>query len=665
MYQFIDTTEVSEVAALPSEALQINGKYIEDLVKGYRTLNVAGREALSAELSYFETGVRDGSKLQNKRYPARVLTITYQLIAETNEEFRAAFNQLGKVLNVENAELIFADEPDKYFIGTPETIGQVPPGRNAVTGEFEILCLDPFKYSVMEYEAIGNIADKSVLIDYNGTHKSFPILEADFYNEAEDGENEVSLTGNGDCGFVAFFTEKEKIVQLGDPDEKDATTGLASEQTLMNQTFQSATAWGTTAKKLWAVNSGAVAMKVGSYSAGTSGATTSGTLLSNKKTTTSSPIFYYTVSAKASSRTSNSVKVAVTITTKLATSSNYFGRGYGLKGSLYIGGAWRDVTIKTTSEYWKGNSGHTVTLNVTVSSLAASTTSLTGIKFKATRTDSLGTAGTLGETACSNLTIPAYVAPEATSYYLGASSYGSGSGWHGASITRQIGADAAGVVGATNFHFYSEICVGIGDKATSQLGAFEVKLKNASGKNVAGIRIQKSAAGNSSNLIFYLNDKAVNTTALDVPYSLRNRNFYIRKNGSNVQFNFNSYMRHYTDEALKDLAVTQVTFSFEQYGTSTALEHNGVSVAKFTKNNCATYKDIVNKFSANDVLEADCRKAAVYLNGINAPELGALGNDWEEFVLTPGLNQIGFAYSDWVADEYAPTVKVRYREVYL
>jgi hypothetical protein len=43
--------------------------------------------------------------------------------------------------------------------------------------------------------------------------------------------------------------------------------------------------------------------------------------------------------------------------------------------------------------------------------------------------------------------------------------------------------------------------------------------------------------------------------------------------------------------------------------------------------------------------------------------LGALGNDWEDFVLTPGLNQIGIACSEWV--ENAPAMKVRYRDVFL
>lgn len=47
MYKFIDTNEVSE-SVLPSEALNMNGEYIEHLIPGYRTLSVRGRESLSA-----------------------------------------------------------------------------------------------------------------------------------------------------------------------------------------------------------------------------------------------------------------------------------------------------------------------------------------------------------------------------------------------------------------------------------------------------------------------------------------------------------------------------------------------------------------------------------------------------------------------------------------
>lgn len=97
MYNFIDTNEASESVVLPSEALRINGEYIENQISGYRTLTVSGREALSPELETYETGVRDGSMLKSRRYPARTITVTYQLIAESNEAYRAAYNKLAQI----------------------------------------------------------------------------------------------------------------------------------------------------------------------------------------------------------------------------------------------------------------------------------------------------------------------------------------------------------------------------------------------------------------------------------------------------------------------------------------------------------------------------------------------------------------------------------------
>ena len=166
-YKFRDVNEVSEGGVLPSEALKINGEYIENQISGYRTLNVSGREALSPDVVSYNTGIRDGSRIKSKRFPERIITVTYQLITDSPEAFREAYNKLASILNVEEAELIFNDERDKYFVGTPCTIGSVKPGLNSVVGEFEILCVDPFKYSVIEYEAECNIDKSTVLIDYS------------------------------------------------------------------------------------------------------------------------------------------------------------------------------------------------------------------------------------------------------------------------------------------------------------------------------------------------------------------------------------------------------------------------------------------------------------------------------------------------------------------
>ena len=47
-------------------------------------------------------------------------------------------------------ELIFNDEPDKYFIATKAGNSEVAAGRNSVTGEIVFYSTDPSKYSVVE-----------------------------------------------------------------------------------------------------------------------------------------------------------------------------------------------------------------------------------------------------------------------------------------------------------------------------------------------------------------------------------------------------------------------------------------------------------------------------------------------------------------------------------
>lgn len=682
MYNFIDTTQVSEGALLPSEAMQINGQFIENLIPGYRTISVSGREALSAEVDFYETGIRDGATLKYKRYPTRTILITYQLIAATSEEFRAAFNELGRILNVKEAELIFNDELDKYFKGTPAGIGEVPAGRNSIIGEFEIICTDPFKYSVVEYEAEATLDDSSILIDYAGTYKSFPILQTEFYNE---DEGTAALTGNGDCGFVAFFNEVEKIIQLGDPDEIDGTNTNEKSQTLINQIFPSADAWGTTAKALWAVNSGVVlpsdvqqvgnvGMAIASYATKSESKTTSATLI-RTTSTANAPTIHYTVTAKASSRTADSVFVSVAITASLGSSGSYFGYGYSLTGSIYIGGTWHNAVLKETSDYWEGRTGHTKNMSFIVSGLTEAQTVISGIKFKATRPDGTGTAGLISETACSNLPISAYTANTPETYCLTASSYGTGAGYHGPTITRTLTADASGEIGASEFTFTyrQKMCIGNSSADTKQMGAFQMHLIDANNNVVAGIRILKNTVGKTGSLIFFINGERQASTSIDLSY---NNQYFgsgsnavktskVIKSGNTVTFNIGGYSRAFVDDSITNVVVKKVTFAFEQYGSTEALEYNGLISAKFIKNNCDTFKNVPNKFSANDILKADCRNGEIYLNNVLSPELGALGNDWEGFYLTPGLNQIGIAYSEWVESDYAPKFIVKYREVFL
>lgn len=139
----------------------------------------------------------------------------------------------------------------------------------------------------------------------------------------------------------------------------------------------------------------------------------------------------------------------------------------------------------------------------------------------------------------------------------------------------------------------------------------------------------------------------------------------VTKTGNLLEFDAGGVQRSFRSDEITDTAVTRVQFSFMQYGTKDALTHCGLYYVKFVKHNCATWQNVPNKFSAGDELEADCATGEILLNGLQAPDLGALGNDWEEFTLLPGENQIASAYSDWVASSRKPAFQIRYREVFL
>ena len=101
MYRFIDTIEdYIAVDQLPAEALQINGIFIENVIEGYRTLYTSGREMIAPEINALELSRRHGQIYRSRRYPARVITVGFQLITSSPEEFREKFNVLNVCLHI-------------------------------------------------------------------------------------------------------------------------------------------------------------------------------------------------------------------------------------------------------------------------------------------------------------------------------------------------------------------------------------------------------------------------------------------------------------------------------------------------------------------------------------------------------------------------------------
>lgn len=216
MYDFVDTGEVGSENSLPSEALQIDGEYIENLIDGYRTLYVSGRELLESEITDREIDGISGSEYLESRNITRNITVGYQLLCKTTREFRDKFNKLSSILSKEQVKLIFADEPDKYFIGTKSSVGDVEPGRMNVKGEFTFYCCDPRKYSSAEkqFPGVQQYGYQTITIQNNGT---------------EWADVDYEITHQHENGFIGLVSQYG-VIQLGKQEEADGENYEASEE---------------------------------------------------------------------------------------------------------------------------------------------------------------------------------------------------------------------------------------------------------------------------------------------------------------------------------------------------------------------------------------------------------------------------------------------------
>lgn len=551
IYDYIDTVEHESETYLPAEAVSLNGEYLENIIEGYRTLYVKGRESLESELNTYGVGTADGERIKGSRYPARTLTVGFQLLAKSNEDFRRAFNQLNNILSIDEADFIFNDETDKYFTGTPIMDADIEAGRNNVTGEWKIFCGFPFKRSV-DVITLSTDDEQGVVVEgnkatfsfeYNGSYPSKPLLRATFASAKEGGD----YNEDGDCGYVAFFDDEENIIQLGNPDVIDVDE-LNKNATIINCTFDALTDWT------------ASGISVGSIT------------------------------------------------------DTYWGKGKG-----------------QTQNYAKGTG-----------SLSRNTTGAVGFEFD---------------------------------------------------IVHRLAVSAA-----------------------AQTGSFKALLQN-DGVTVVGFNIYKSGSGTQATVQYILNNKVVGTDKVDIgyyntafgycqrtpvyvnqtykqkvvktvkkgkkkvkqttyvtktrkvqsgwKYTQSNLNTGISRDGSVVTFSVgNLPSRTFKMADIENTPAYDVVFQ-----TTGNFHTNAVRSCAFIGKAGVPFAEIPNVFTADDIVEADCNDANVYLyrdgsaEGHLEPQYGALGNDWEDFSIKAGTNVIAASWSDWVDENYKPKIEIIFNEV--
>ncbi len=244
--KFLDVND-KPVNTLPAESVTYNGHCLDEVIPGFRTLSVSGREMLAPEVKKSEN-VFDGDTYRRKRYPSRTITVTYQILSDSPETFRQAFNRLNGILDTEPIQVIFADEPDKYFTGVKTEHTDPQAGVNNCTGSFKIYCPDPFKYSLAERDFT---AKDGVLTITNDGTVAVPI------------RYEIT-NGTHDNGYIGIVSDLG-VMEFGKIEEADGQSFSRSEKLLSIDDFKKAPDDKTTPDPMHPSYGHAGSLKMGEY----------------------------------------------------------------------------------------------------------------------------------------------------------------------------------------------------------------------------------------------------------------------------------------------------------------------------------------------------------------------------------------------------------------
>lgn len=222
---------------LTGDAVKINGVYLEDVIDGYITLSSSGRESLKKEITTSEIKT-DGLRPIHSKFKEREIVVEYVIYSASFDEFQEKQGRLAAFLNVENAKVIFNNEPDKYLTGHIVIEADVNKEQHAWSGSFKIICYDPFKYS-NEVKSV-SFENRMASVNYKGTYKAYPVLTAHFPEKIDSSGNNIETS---EYGYFGFVNNREDVLQFGDPEEIDYQEITGKVFTVINHTFSAYGSW--------------------------------------------------------------------------------------------------------------------------------------------------------------------------------------------------------------------------------------------------------------------------------------------------------------------------------------------------------------------------------------------------------------------------------------
>ena len=662
MYDFRETTPFtgSDDNQRPAEAMLIDGQYIEDLIPGYSTLQVSGRELLSQSIEKQTIGKSDGEFIQYVRNPSREIIVGYRLSAADNLSFRQAFYKLNDILHGDTHQVSFNDDLSVYWNAVLTDVDDVPKGRNAITSSFTLFVPDGIAHSVatqtfdnMPYKDIPlNLMAGTSADPVSVTGSGWNIQKLGSFNNPTVGKKYAATVLLGRADFAVSFQlwandiNGNRISLAGFP----VTTQMGA-----NQRSTIVCTWpdpGTTGAAQIEVTLAWAFQKtdVGTYQY-LKAKLEEGTTYSTWSPNPADPEYY-----------------SDTIT-------------------VHNGGTYPVEPVITATMH--ADNGVVAFVNDQGSVLQfGSPSEIDGVvRQKSERVYYFDFENEPNGIVMNDgaLTYPNYRDNPATpNKQKGIFSYGRPDGydnaiaypnternpsnyWSGPSMSGKLAANSNGKQNG-NFEWRNLIRFAT---VTNWAGRVEFNL-TYEGKIVASLALYDQSTtddqvmfegkihdGNDARMLFH------EALPRDL-YSRANSFAVISKMGDQLTFRIDrvgggNVIRPFTIAGFGALPVDGWTVWFSAF--SDVLEANmGWQDSYFDWVNVDYWTDVPNRFKEGDVVKIDVAKRVVSLNGAEDPTLQTVGNNWEGFQLLPGKNTIQVLQSDW-AKPY--TCQVEWQEAWL
>ena len=644
MYDFRETTPFTgaDKKQYPAEAMKIDGQYIEDLIPGYQTLQVGGRELLKQDAKSNPIGISDGEMLEYVRNPSREITVGYQLIAADEKSFRTAFYKLSGILHGDTHQVSFNDDLSVYWNAVLTDVDDVPKGRNAITSSFTLFVPDGIAHSVAT-KTFDNMPYKDVPVNLlKGSGEPQTVAAKEW------GDKPYLLldTSNLEIGDIVSFQVKVNVVK--DINVFVALNGKGISPSFSNGMETFAITWTKELSEL------PLPIK---FSVKTTALTDEYTWSQAKAAigTTASPWSpnpadpeYYTNTITVHNGGTYPVEPVITAT--MHADNGMVGLVNDRPGILQFGTQEIDGFITEESE---------VALN-----LAAVQGSHMDNQA-ATNNPYWGGDPSMPNEQVGNAiwTQDGYdgwkVEPNWPSI-TGDHKY-----WNGPSIKHNL-------VQTHNGNFKSNLTWDVMTRfqtGVSKVGALETTLESDGKPIFQMILKDNSALSDQLWWMCYYKDQLVVNERLDRSIFTNDKfiQLELQKFGNSVVFRVSPWVgnqgrettitRQFTFADAASVETKQFSAWFMR--DKTWRESTMYLIASTVKwQNVSWYTNIKNRFSNGDVLKIDVANAKTYLNGSLDPTMHTLGNQWEQFELPPGDTEITITPSSW-AQPFACEVEIR------